>query len=127
MILDGELLALDEHGVPSFQALQHRSVKRSAVVFYAFDLVHLRGKDLRAEPLSHRRQALHALNFQSPILLSQPLPGTPGQIEYAVRRFYCAASCDAPSLTKPSADAKNSSSSNRDCSSWRCTYRVGPR
>ena len=81
MILDGELLALDEHGVPSFQALQHRSVKRSAVVFYAFDLVHLRGKDLRAEPLSHRRQALHALNFQSPILLSQPLPGTPGQIE----------------------------------------------
>src|SRR3712207_3108617 len=41
-MLDGELVALDQHGRPSFQALQHRSVKRSAIVFYAFDLLHRR-------------------------------------------------------------------------------------
>ena len=46
MMLDGEIVALDEHGRPSFQALQHRSVTRSAVVFYTFDLLHLDGESL---------------------------------------------------------------------------------
>src|SRR5687767_2901056 len=32
-IIDGEIVALDEHGVPSFQALQHRSLAPAAVVF----------------------------------------------------------------------------------------------
>jgi ATP-dependent DNA ligase len=38
-MLDGEIVALDEPGMPTFQALQHRSVKRAAIVFYAFDLL----------------------------------------------------------------------------------------
>jgi bifunctional non-homologous end joining protein LigD len=38
-LLDGEIVALDPKGQPSFQALQHRSSHRSyAIVFYAFDL-----------------------------------------------------------------------------------------
>jgi DNA ligase D-like protein (predicted ligase) len=84
-IIDGELVALDEHGVPSFQALQHRSVKRSGIVFYAFDLLRLGRTDYRSRPLSERRRALHRLKFVSPILLSKPLPGTPEQIEEVVR------------------------------------------
>jgi bifunctional non-homologous end joining protein LigD len=84
-ILDGEVVALDERGQPSFQALQHRSVARSAVVFYAFDLLHLGGTDLRREPLSARRRAMDRLTFAAPILRSAPLPGTPAQIERAVR------------------------------------------
>jgi DNA ligase D-like protein (predicted ligase) len=84
VMLDGEVVALDERGRPAFQALQHRSVKRSAVVFYAFDLLHLGGKDLRRVPLGERRAALHQLRFGAPILLSSPLPGTLPQIERAV-------------------------------------------
>jgi DNA ligase D-like protein (predicted ligase) len=85
VILDGEIVALDEHGRPSFQALQHRSAKRSAVVFYAFDLLHHDGTSLIAEPLRERRRALHRLSFNAPILLSAPLPGEPATIERAVR------------------------------------------
>jgi bifunctional non-homologous end joining protein LigD len=85
MILDGEIVALDETGRPSFQALQHRSVKRSAVVFYAFDLLQLGRIDYRAKPLRERRRVLAGLNFGAPILLSTPLPGTSDKIERVVR------------------------------------------
>jgi bifunctional non-homologous end joining protein LigD len=84
-ILDGEIVALDEQGRPSFQALQHRSVKRMAVVFYAFDVLHLGRTDLCGKPLRERRHALAGLNFAAPILMSSPLPGTPQEIERVVR------------------------------------------
>lgn len=84
-VLDGEIVALDEDGRPSFQALQHRTVKRSAVVFYAFDLLHLARTDYRRHPLHQRREALAALMFAPPVLHSAPLPGTPAQIEQVVR------------------------------------------
>jgi bifunctional non-homologous end joining protein LigD len=85
IILDGEIVAIDEHGRPSFQALQHRTAKRSGVVFYAFDVLHLAQKNLLAEPLRERRRALHRLTFTAPILLSAPLSGEPATIERAVR------------------------------------------
>lgn len=85
VLLDGEIVALDEHGRPSFQALQHRSVGRSAVVFYAFDLLRLGDTDYRSKRLAERRRALHQLKFAAPILLSTPLPGTPSQIERVIR------------------------------------------
>ena len=85
LIVDGEIVALDERGVPSFQALQHRSVARAGVVFYAFDLLRLGPSDYLKQSLNDRRVALHGLQFASPILLSAPLPGTPQRIEQAVR------------------------------------------
>ena len=40
-VVDGELVAVDANGRPSFQALQHRAAHpRHVVVFYAFDLLH---------------------------------------------------------------------------------------
>ena len=85
MMLDGEIVALDRHGRPSFQALQHRTAKRSAVVFYAFDLLYFGGEDLCDTPLANRRRAMERLKFEFPILRSAPLPGSPEQIEQAVR------------------------------------------
>lgn len=83
--LDGEIVALDSDGRPSFQALQHRSAGRAAVVYYAFDLLHLGDRDLRPEPLRDRRQALDTLAFAAPILRSVPLPGDVDQITEVVR------------------------------------------
>jgi bifunctional non-homologous end joining protein LigD len=85
LILDGEIVALDEHGRPSFQALQHSSVQHAAVVFYVFDLLHLGGDDYRGKPLRERRQALEQLPFAAPILRSEPLNGTAAEIERVIR------------------------------------------
>ena len=84
-MIDGEVVAIGEDGLPSFQALQHRSVARVAVVFYAFDVLQLGTTDYRSKPLAERRRALQRLNFAAPIFLSEPLPGTPAQIENAIR------------------------------------------
>jgi bifunctional non-homologous end joining protein LigD len=47
LVLDGEIVALDVEGRPSFQALQHRSSHpKHQIVFYAFDVLHAEGRDL---------------------------------------------------------------------------------
>ena len=84
-VLDGEIVALDADGHPSFQALHHAATEGLSIVYYAFDLLHLDGRDLTAMPLTDRRAALRRIVEGSGVLLSDPLPGTPGQIAEAVR------------------------------------------
>ncbi len=71
-ILDGEIVALDDHGRASFSLLQQRSGFRISgrkakpradvsVLYYAFDLLYLDGRDLRALPLEQRKQQLASL------------------------------------------------------------------
>src|ERR671924_988816 len=59
-LIDGELVALDEHGRPAFQALHHQTAGKTpgALVYYAFDLLHRDGRDLLSTPLDARRAAL---------------------------------------------------------------------
>ena len=60
-VVDGELVAVDAAGQPSFQALQHPEAHAGHVVaFYAFDLLHLNGEDLTRQPLKARRARLPA-------------------------------------------------------------------
>jgi len=85
--LDGEIVALDEHGDPAgFQKLQHRihlteSNSRSAagrVAFIAFDILRDREEDLRPLPFTARRARLERVfrNPGSPILrMSEVVPG----------------------------------------------------
>jgi bifunctional non-homologous end joining protein LigD len=83
--LDGEIVALDPKGRPSFQALQHRSAHRNyAIVFYAFDLLHLNGRDLTELPLTDRRRRLPSIVKDSGILLSEMLSGTAERVIEAV-------------------------------------------
>jgi bifunctional non-homologous end joining protein LigD len=62
-IIDGEVVSLDAHGALSFEALQAALSERStaALVFYAFDLLFLRGEDLRPLPLRERKRRLQQL------------------------------------------------------------------
>jgi bifunctional non-homologous end joining protein LigD len=71
-IIDGEVVALDEHGIASFELLQKRlgqtdpaAVGRAAaaipVVMFGFDLLAAAGYDLRALPLSVRKELLSTL------------------------------------------------------------------
>ena len=82
-LLDGEIVAVDEHGHPSFQALHHQSAH--TLVYYAFDALHVNGRDLFKTPLDQRRAVLAEILNGTQVLNSEPLPGTPAQIEQEVR------------------------------------------
>ena len=61
-IIDGEAVVQDENGVSNFEALGS-AIRRQphSIILYAFDLLHLDGKDLRQETLSQRRAVLKDL------------------------------------------------------------------
>jgi bifunctional non-homologous end joining protein LigD len=87
-VVDGEIVAVDEHGRPSFQALQHRGAHPGyAIAFYAFDLIHLDGDDLTGLPLIERKAHLPAVIDGSGILLSPALPGSAAQVRQAVAQL----------------------------------------
>jgi len=61
-IIDGEAIVQDGNGVSDFEALQ--SAMRwhpQSIILYAFDLMHLDGRDLRQQSLSVRRSLLKTL------------------------------------------------------------------
>ncbi len=57
-IVDGEIVAIDETGHPSFSRLQNFSANANAITFYAFDMPMWSGQDLRIQPLDKRRELL---------------------------------------------------------------------
>ena len=78
-VLDGEIVALDERGAPSFEQLQQRMGLQNAeeiavadadqpVLFFAFDLLHLDGHDLRRVALEHRAEVLARVLLPSPLV-----------------------------------------------------------
>jgi len=59
VIFDGEIVAVDENGRPSFQLLQNRlSEPKPTLLYYAFDVLYRDGFDLRGVPLEQRKELL---------------------------------------------------------------------
>jgi DNA ligase D-like protein (predicted ligase) len=88
-IVDGEIVALDETGRPSFNVLQNYNHANTALRFYAFDLLHLAGKDLRDRPLDERRALLCAKvmpRMQGQVFFSDSLDATAAEIVAAVKK-----------------------------------------
>jgi DNA ligase D-like protein (predicted ligase) len=56
-VIDGEVVALDADGRPSFNALQNHG-SSSPLIYYVFDVMVLAGRDVKAEPLDTRRALL---------------------------------------------------------------------
>jgi bifunctional non-homologous end joining protein LigD len=56
-LIDGEAVACDGDGMPSFDRLRYRRAD-GHVFLFAFDLIELNGKDLRREPLELRKATL---------------------------------------------------------------------
>jgi bifunctional non-homologous end joining protein LigD len=56
-LIDGEAVACDGDGMPSFDRLRYRRAD-GHVFLYAFDLIELNGDDLRREPLEVRKATL---------------------------------------------------------------------
>jgi DNA ligase D-like protein (predicted ligase) len=79
-IMDGEIVVLNEKGVPEFGRLQFRfgqtDPRKIALLqhtnpttYVAFDLLHLDGKDLIQEPLKERKQMLRKIVTEGPHFL----------------------------------------------------------
>lgn len=74
-VIDGELVAFDEDGRPSFERLQQRihqtsesvvrrRMKTHPVTYVIFDLLYLDGRNLTGEPYSRRRELLEDLKLE---------------------------------------------------------------
>lgn len=74
LLVDGEIIALNDKGLPDFRVLMERMHVRSAVTarrmagtvpatFMVFDLLRLDGRDITHESLAHRRERLLGLGL----------------------------------------------------------------
>jgi DNA ligase D-like protein (predicted ligase) len=88
-VLDGEIVALDEEGKPSFQLLQNARSPLLSAYFYVFDLLYQDGETLPAEVIERRRDRLSGLLPQSvdPLRLSPLLRASAGRILEEVRKL----------------------------------------
>ena len=57
-VIDGEVIAFDDDGRPSFNALQNYGSAPAPVLYYVFDVMVLDGRDVMREPLERRRELL---------------------------------------------------------------------
>jgi bifunctional non-homologous end joining protein LigD len=57
-VIDGEVIAFDDDGRPSFNALQNYGSAAAPVIYYVFDVMVLDGRDVTREPLEKRRELL---------------------------------------------------------------------
>lgn len=60
-LLDGEVVALSEDGRPNFNLLQNYRTAKARLVYYAFDVLVYRAKEMLRSPLWERRKILHEL------------------------------------------------------------------
>jgi bifunctional non-homologous end joining protein LigD len=82
-VLDGEIVAFDAQGRPSFETLQARmhGVRRGraaardvpSVACFVFDVLHLDGVSLLDQPYAHRRRVLQTLDLDDPHWVVPPV------------------------------------------------------
>ena len=67
-IIDGEATVLGNTGLPDFQALRRELGihKSKRLIYHAFDLLYLNGRDLRRAPLLQRKEALKSVVQDGP-------------------------------------------------------------
>ncbi|MGA7465935.1 ATP-dependent DNA ligase [Mycobacterium sp.] len=87
VVLDGEVVALDASGVPSFSEMQNRA-RASRIEFWAFDLLYLDGRSLLRARYRDRRQLLETLSAGgSGLIVPEQLSGDGEQaLEYSRKR-----------------------------------------
>jgi len=64
--LDGELVALDENGVPRFNLLQNYRSGTAHLIYFAFDVLAHKGQDVSKLPLKERRELLRTIVQRGP-------------------------------------------------------------
>ncbi|MGB9223300.1 ATP-dependent DNA ligase [Mycobacterium sp.] len=78
VVLDGEVVALDSSGVPSFNEMQNR-VRATRIEFWAFDLLYVDGRSLLRAKYTDRRKLLETLSAAGNLIVPDLLPGDGAQ------------------------------------------------
>lgn len=80
VVIDGEIVAFDDEGRPSFSSLQRRTGYEGSgravpvrVNLVVFDVL-FRGEDLTSQPYETRRAALDGLGLEPPTIVPEPTP-----------------------------------------------------
>jgi bifunctional non-homologous end joining protein LigD len=87
VVLDGELVALDKSGVPSFNEMQNRN-RASRVEYWTFDLLYLDGRSLLRARYQDRRKLLETLASAGNLIVPDLVPGEDGSqaLTYSLKR-----------------------------------------
>ena len=90
VLLDGEVVAVDEQGRPSFQLLQtYLSAigRKPQLLYYVFDLLNFEGRDTSRLPLTQRKAVAETVvsNVGPQILFSAALRGEPERLVRALQ------------------------------------------
>ncbi|CAN7658569.1 DNA ligase D [Bosea sp. LjRoot9] len=122
-LIDGEAVALGASGISSFSALQEAlsEGRTDALVFFAFDLLHLDGEDLRAEPLLARKEQLEALLQAAPA--DGPLRYSEHFVEPGQTMLRHACRMGLEGVVSKRVDAPYRSGRGRDWIKSKCTQR----
>jgi bifunctional non-homologous end joining protein LigD len=78
VVLDGEAVALNKSGVPSFNEMQNRG-RGTHVEFWAFDLLYLDGRSLLRAKYQDRRKLLETLSAAGNLIVPDLLSGDGNQ------------------------------------------------
>lgn len=87
-VIDGEVVALDHEGRPSFNVLQNYGSSNAPIFYYIFDLLVLNGRDVKGETLDARRELLESkvlTKLTEPIRYSPELKGSMADLIEAVK------------------------------------------
>lgn len=121
-LIDGEVVVEDNNGVSSFSLLQ-QALKTSddrRMIFYAFDLMHLNGLDLRSLPLSARKDALAQLLASAP---RGPLRFSESILEHGPTLFAKACEIGLEGIVSKRMDAAYRSGRGREWIKSKCSDR----
>ncbi len=121
-ILDGELVVLNADGSSSFSKLQAAFENNEAqtLTFFAFDLLHLNGRDLRPLPLHARKALLEPLIRAA----NEPLLGFSPHLQLDADQVYAhACALGAEGILSKQAEAPYVSGRTETWLKLKCTHR----
>jgi bifunctional non-homologous end joining protein LigD len=87
-VVDGEIVAFDEGGRPSFNLLQNYGSAATPLAYFVFDVPILNGRDLSREPLSTRQALLESKvlpRLSEPVRYLAPLEGSLRTLVHSVK------------------------------------------
>ncbi len=121
MVLDGEMAVVNSNGRTDFQSLQSylKHPQGQRLTYLVFDLLALDGADLRAQPLTERKEALEALlqSASANLHYSQHVRGS------GVESFSAACALGMEGIVGKRADSPYSGTRNGDWIKLKCAKR----